>query len=197
MADITPSASVITLMPAGLRTLYERMPRVSREDRKLIETKGVRTTNGYNKYWFSAEHYSMDERLWADLERFVKRAKRLVDIGCGAGEMLMLFHQINPKAELIGIEIEPATAEVASRYLAGVAEVICADARTCSLRGADSVYTWNPSYDSSSFYGEIWANLPRGTRWFELAVHHYSSLLNVLRARRLNYDMRGTVVVKR
>jgi SAM-dependent methyltransferase len=45
------------------------------------------------------------------------RAQTILDVGCGNGELSVAYHRINPKARLLGIEIDPAAAALAARHL--------------------------------------------------------------------------------
>ena len=59
--------------------------------------------------------------------RFVEAGvRRVLDLGCGIGSDSMAF--VRAGLEVVAVEVDPTTAEVAQVNLAGRAEVICADA---------------------------------------------------------------------
>ena len=77
---------------------------------------------------------------------------RVLDLGCGAGLLLLLCKERERSVSLFGVEIEPRAAELARENLAenGLAgEILTADLRTCPLPRADLVVS-NPPYIESA-----------------------------------------------
>ncbi len=57
------------------------------------------------------------------LERIPLDAAVVLDVGCGAGSLGAAYRRLNPRARLLGIDMDPAAAEVAARRLDEVAVV--------------------------------------------------------------------------
>ena len=57
------------------------------------------------------------------LERIPLNAGVVLDVGCHTGALGAAYRRLNPRALLLGIESDPATAEVAARRLDQVAVV--------------------------------------------------------------------------
>ncbi len=79
----------------------------------------------------------------------LKRGGAVLDLGCGAGLLLLLCKERERSVSLFGVEIEPRAAELARENLAenGLAgEILTADLRTCPLPRADLVVSNPPWY---------------------------------------------------
>jgi SAM-dependent methyltransferase len=57
------------------------------------------------------------------LERIPLDAAVVLDVGCGAGSLGAAYRRFNPRARLLGIDMDPAAAEIAARRLDEVAVV--------------------------------------------------------------------------
>jgi SAM-dependent methyltransferase len=57
------------------------------------------------------------------LERIPLDAAVVLDVGCGAGSLGAAYRRFNPRARLLGIDMDPAAAEIAARRLNEVAVV--------------------------------------------------------------------------
>lgn len=64
------------------------------------------------------------------LQRIPLSARTVLDVGCGDGTLLSAYRPLNPKARLLGIDLDPDTA---SRAAAHLDEVAVADAETAAL----------------------------------------------------------------
>src|ERR1700712_5595282 len=51
------------------------------------------------------------------LLRIPLSAHTILDVGCGSGELAAAYHRMNPKARLLGIEVDPAAAALATPYM--------------------------------------------------------------------------------
>ena len=67
---------------------------------------------------------SYPDHLNADLlDRIPLGAAIVLDVGCSTGALGAAYRRLNPRARLLGIEADPAAAEVAARRLDEVAVV--------------------------------------------------------------------------
>jgi SAM-dependent methyltransferase len=57
------------------------------------------------------------------LARIPLSAHTILDVGCGNGELAAAYHRMNPKARLLGIEMDPAAAALAATHLEQVSTV--------------------------------------------------------------------------
>ena len=87
------------------------------------------------------------------LSRFatVKWGWRVCDLGCGVGSLLLLLSQREPGLKRVGIELDPAAADLARKNLSdnGLAgKIITGDMREKDLLGSDSFHLViaNPPY---------------------------------------------------
>jgi SAM-dependent methyltransferase len=64
------------------------------------------------------------------LTRIPLFARTILDVGCGNGELAAAYHRMNPRARLLGIEIDPAAAALAAAHLE---QVSTADVETNPL----------------------------------------------------------------
>lgn len=65
-------------------------------------------------------------------------ARRVVDLGCGMGADALAFAAAG--LEVVAVEIDPATAAVATANLGGGGTVVCGDAEAFPLRADDAVF---------------------------------------------------------
>ena len=83
----------------------------------------------------------------------LKKGDRVLDLGCGAGLLLLLCKRREPSVSLYGVEIEPQAARLARENLAenGLAgEIANADLGTAELPPAELVVSNPPWYDQRS-----------------------------------------------
>lgn len=83
----------------------------------------------------------------------LKRNGRVLDLGCGAGLLLLLCKRREPTAALWGVELEPAAARLARENLAdnGLSgEILTGDLRDLELPRADLVVSNPPWYATGS-----------------------------------------------
>jgi THUMP domain-like len=87
--------------------------------------------------------------------RFVEeKIRRVIDFGCGIGADAMAFARAG--LDVVAIERDPSTAAVATANLAGLAEVVCADAEMVGkqlMRTNDGAFC-DPARRTSS--GRVW-----------------------------------------
>jgi len=106
----------------------------------LTRTKGIQR-----------QHLEIAQELASRIEQ-----GRVLDVGCGPGDLLCELHKLNPALELFGLDISHAMVELARRRLAGTS----ADIRQGEIRhpgfGGDffdivtctgSFYLWNDPAD--------------------------------------------------
>jgi hypothetical protein len=130
---------------------------------------------------------------------------RIVDPGVGSAEFLRMAAKKFPKAELIGIEVDPlaaliARANLAAAGLADRAEILCGDYRTTALPEANgkTLFIGNPPYvrhHQLTAEGKSWLTAEAKKLGFaasQLAgLHVHFFLATVLKARKDDF---GTFV---
>ena len=65
-----------------------------------------------------------------------KAAMSILDVGCGTGELLRIFSEIVPDAQLHGLDISEKMLEIAEKKLAGRARFMLGDSSTIPLEPA-------------------------------------------------------------
>lgn len=73
----------------------------------------------------------------------LKPGMSVVDVGCGAGDKLLMFHKIEPTLKITGIEHHPTMAAFA-RYVAPFANIVTGDAFEQDYKLFDLVYMYCP-----------------------------------------------------
>ena len=120
--------------------------------------------NEYDELWVGGPRFAVSSdgfKLSTDsvlLAHFCEklRAKKILDLGCGAGVLPILLHLSHPAAEIGGIEIRPESAELARRNLAANGQnadrILTGDLRshrTLLTAGAYDLVVSNPPYFAS------------------------------------------------
>lgn len=80
------------------------------------------------------------------LQPLLHRDMRIVDVGCGAGDKLILFHLMRHSLQITGIEHHPTMAAFA-RYAAPFAHIIEGDALQQDYSTYDLIYMYSPIAD--------------------------------------------------
>ncbi len=83
----------------------------------------------------------------------LKKNDRVLDLGCGAGLLLLLCGEREPSAALFGVELDPNAARLARENLAANAlagEILTGDLRETALPRADLVVSNPPWYAQGS-----------------------------------------------
>lgn len=116
--------------------------------------KGGRERLGHYTYRWDETCFPLGADSLA-LGRFctLKKGDAVLDLGCGAGLLLLLCKEREPSATLQGVEIGPRAAGLARENLAenGLAgEILTADLRACELPQADLVVSNPPWYVQDS-----------------------------------------------
>ncbi|MGZ3510448.1 MAG: class I SAM-dependent methyltransferase [Vulcanimicrobiaceae bacterium] len=82
---------------------------------------------------FGVPEIGVQLRIFHAISRLPKDARRIVDVGCGAGMLLGAIHRRHPNAAITGIEIDPGSAAIArkahlyARVFAGDAVTVAAE----------------------------------------------------------------------
>ena len=120
--------------------------------------------NDYDELWAGGPRFAAEPdgfRLSTDsvlLAHFCAplRAKKIIDLGCGTGVLPVLLHLSHPAAEIGGIEIQSASAELACENLAAngydASGILTGDLRshrTLLTAGAYDLVVSNPPYFAS------------------------------------------------
>lgn len=73
-------------------------------------------------------------------------AKRLVEIGCSSGALAREFKKISPACHYVGVEIDPAYAELAKRY--------CDETAVLDVEGADAAFWGSNAHTDCWVFGD-------------------------------------------
>lgn len=76
--------------------------------------------------------------------KLLKNVRTAVDVGCGAGDKLLMLKDLKPSMDVYGIEYDPVMAKFASYITKGVATVIEGDALQQDYSGYDLIYMYWP-----------------------------------------------------
>ena len=148
-----------------------------------------------------------EDSAWITQGEFAK-GNKLIDVGCGIGNVVVTWHLLTGGKPAVGIEVDAYPALIGRRHLARLdilfrgAEIIHQDAfeLTELPEGVDRVYTYCPIGDEDvmkRLYHHIWRLLPPGAMWMEALDISFSEFAREVQAEIVDAGRRGPTIIRK